>query len=142
MDNNINNCNHHHNIINDDDSNKGLREFTCKMEQFKNSIPNNKYIFEVSKMCGYSEFVLINKDESVLDFYKSVSHQFQCRDIKSLFITNGVNRIYLPITDIISIRQFITDTQKDASLRPYICPVYPLPTQVVYRIYLDDGHSH
>ena len=40
------------------------------------------YIFEVSKICGYSEFVLINKDESVLDFYKSVSHQFQCRDIK------------------------------------------------------------
>jgi predicted nucleic-acid-binding Zn-ribbon protein len=142
MDNNVNNCNHNHTIITDDDSNKGLYEFTCKMEQFKNSIPNNKYIFEVSKLCGYSEFVLINKDESVLDFYKSVSHQFQCRDIKSLFITNGVNRIYLPITDIISIRQFITDTQKDPSLRPYICPVYPLPTQVVYRIYLDDGHSH
>lgn len=124
------------------EANKIMEEFKNKMDQFTNSIPNNKYIFEVSKLCGYSEFVIINKDNSMLDLYKTISQQFACKDIKSLFLASEINRYSLPLTDIVSVRQFITDVQKDDNLRRFIKPMYQLPAPVVYRVYLDDGHVH
>ena len=124
------------------EANKIMEEFKNKMDQFTNSIPNNKYIFEVSKLCGYSEFVIINKDNSMLDLYKTISQQFACKDIKSLFLASDINRYSLPLTDIVSVRQFITDAQKDGNLRRFINPMYQLPAPVVYRVYLDDGHVH
>jgi hypothetical protein len=131
-----------HTLNTERDSNKVLEDFSCKMNEHMNSIPNNKYIFEVSKLCGYSEFIFINKDDSVLDLYKTISQQFQCLDIKSLFLANGVNRYSVPLTNIISLRKFITDAQKDGNLRQFIKPMYQLPAPVVYRVYLDDGHVH
>jgi|688.fasta_scaffold120525_3 hypothetical protein len=131
-----------HTINTEKDSNKSIEEFTYKMNEFMNSIPNNKYIFEITKLCGYSEFVLINKDESILELYKAISHQFECREIKSLFLACGNNRYSIPLTNIVSLRKFITDIQKDGVLRQFIIPVYQLPAPVVYRIYFDDGHTH
>ena len=131
-----------HTINTEKDSNKVVEDFTCKMNEFINSIPNNKYIFEITKLCGYSEFIFINKDESILDFYKAISHQFECREIKSLFLASGINRYSIPLTNIVSLRKFITDIQKDGYLRQFIIPVYQLPAPVVYRVYFDDGHTH
>jgi hypothetical protein len=78
----------------------------------------------------------------MLDLYKTISQQFACKDIKSLFLAYDINRYSLPLTDIVSIRQFIMDAQKDGNLRRFINPVYQLPAPVVYRVYLDDGHVH
>jgi hypothetical protein len=131
-----------HNVNTERDSNKSVNDYTKKMDQYTSSIPNNKYIFEITKLCGYSEFIFINKDESILDLYKAISHQFACQDIKSLFLASGVNRYSIPLTNILSLRKFITDAQKDGMLRQFIIPVYQLPAPVVYRIYFDDGHVH
>ena len=131
-----------HTLNTERDSNKVMDDFTRKMCEYTSSIPNNKYIFEITKLCGYSEFIFINKDESMLDLYKAISLQFQCLDIKSLFLANGVNRYSVPLTNIVSLRRFITDAQKDGNLRQFINPVYQLPAPVVYRVYLDDGHVH
>ena len=131
-----------HSINTEKDSNKSIEDYNGKINEFINSIPNNKYIFEITKLCGYSEFIFINKDESVLDLYKAISHQFQCRDIKTLFLASGINRYSIPLTNILSLRKFITDIQKDGYLRQFIIPVYQLPAPVVYRIYFDDGHVH
>jgi hypothetical protein len=131
-----------HNVNTEKDSNKSVEDYTSKMLQYTSSIPNNKYIFEITKLCGYSEFIFINKDESILDLYKAISHQFECRDIKSLFLASGINRYSIPLTNILSLRKFITDAQKDGMLRQFIIPVYQLPAPVVYRIYFDDGHTH
>ena len=140
--NNIKEVHDIHNVNTEKDSNKSVDDYTKKMDQYTSSIPNNKYIFEITKLCGYSEFIFINKDESVLDLYKAISHQFECRDIKSLFLASGINRYSIPLTNILSLRKFITDAQKDGMLRQFIIPVYQLPTPVVYRIYFDDGHTH
>jgi hypothetical protein len=137
-----NNSKNNHIINTNNDSKKDVDEFTSKMDTYVKSISNGKYIFEVTKLCGYSEFVIINKDESLLDLYKSISHEFQCKDIKSLFIASGVNRVFIPMTDLISIRSFILDAQKDWVSRQFVIPVYSIPSPVVYRIYLDDGHEH
>ena len=140
--NNIKEVHDIHNVNTEKDSNKSVDDYTSKMLQYTSSIPNNKYIFEITKLCGYSEFIFINKDESVLDLYKAISHQFECRDIKSLFLASGINRYTIPLTNILSLRKFITDAQKDGMLRQFIIPVYQLPAPVVYRIYFDDGHVH
>ena len=140
--NNIKEVHDIHSLNTEKYSNKSAEDYTGKMLEYTSSIPNNKYIFEITKLCGYSEFIFINKDESVLDLYKAISHQFECRDIKSLFLANGVNRYSIPLTNILSLRKFITDAQKDGNLRQFIIPVYQLPAPVVYRIYFDDGHVH
>jgi hypothetical protein len=121
---------------------KNSNEFNIKLNDYINTIPNSKYIFEVTKLCGYGEFVLVFKDDSVLDVYKTISKQFNAPDIKSLFLTDGVKRFKLPLTETFSIRNFITRCQNDETQSKYLTPIYPLPSPVVYRIYIDDGHCH
>jgi hypothetical protein len=117
-------------------------EYNAKFEQLCNGIPNNKYIFEITKLCGYGEFLTIYKKQTPLDLYKTVSIQFECKDIKELyFINNCTNeKIRLPITDEITIWQFMFNNNSGST--QIIKPVYPIPCKIVYRIYFDDGHTH
>ena len=41
-----------------------ISEFDKKINHFISSIPNSRYIFEVSKFCDYSEFLIIYKDDT------------------------------------------------------------------------------
>ena len=90
-------------------------EFNSKFEQLCNGIPNNQYIFEVTK---------------------------QCKDIKRLFFINNCTneKIYIPITAEITIRDFLFS--HNSGPVQIIKPVYPMPCKIVYRIYFDDGHTH
>ena len=117
-------------------------EYNAKFEQLCNGIPNNKYIFEITKLCGYGEFLTIYKKQTPLDLYKTVSIQFECKDIKELyFINNCTNeKIRLPITDEITIWQFMFNHNSGST--QIINPLYPIPCKIVYRIYFDDGHTH
>ena len=47
--------------------------YNNKMKHFISSISNSRFIIEVSKFCGYSEFLLVYKNQSLLDLYKMVS---------------------------------------------------------------------
>lgn len=128
-------------------------KYNTLMNDMIRCIPNNKYIFEVTKCCGYSTFVLVQKDASLIDLYKEIAIHFQCVEIKSLFLVKGepidmsVNmiinntsnsqrRLYIPLTVMQTVRQLLYANQ------PYFKPIYPIPNHVVYRIYLDDGHHH
>jgi hypothetical protein len=106
-----------------------------------NHIVTTDYIFEVTKICGYSEFFFIHKDHTLLELYNQISLQFSCKDIKSLFLAIGVRRYNIPITSMTSVRKFITDGLADPNMKNFLIPIYPLPAKVVYKIYLDDGHS-
>ena len=45
--------------------------YNTKLTTYFNSIINSKYLFEVTKCCGYSEFVSLYKDYTFLnDLYK------------------------------------------------------------------------
>lgn len=107
--------------------------YNTKLTYYISSIANSRFIIEVTKFCGYSEFVVIYKNQSLLDLYKIISLQFECNDIKGLYLTN--NTCYrVPMTENITIRNFIMKSNN------IIKPVYNLPLPVVYKFYLDDGH--
>ena len=116
--------------------------YTTKLDSYVRSISNSKYIFEVTKLCGHGEFILIGKDDTLLELYNIISKHFECKDIRSLFFSDGIKRYKIPISGINTIRKFVTNGQSDPNLKNYFKPLYPIPTPVVYRIYLDDGHCH
>ena len=117
-------------------------EYNAKFEDLCNKIPNNKYIFEVTKLCGYGEFLLVYKKQSLLDLYRTVSMQTECKDIKELFFVNSITneKIRVPITNEITIWEFIFS--KNNGPNQAIKPIYPIPCKIVYRLYFDDGHTH
>lgn len=98
--------------------------------------PNTKYTFEVTKCCNYSTFVLVNKRATLLELYKEVSIWFECKTIKELYIISvGTGeKQTIPMTDMIQLKDYIYSQNMK--------PIYPVPNNVVYRIYLDDGHTH
>lgn len=116
-------------------------DYNSKLNNYMNYIVTTDYIFEVTKICGYSEFFFIHKDHTLLELYNQISLQFSCKDIKSLFLAIGVRRYNIPITSMTSVRKFITDGLADPNMKNYLVPIYPLPAKVVYKIYLDDGHT-
>ena len=117
-------------------------EYNTKFTDFFNKISNNRYIFEITKLCGYGEFLTVYKKQTLLDLYKSVSMHFECKDIKELFFINSFNgeKIRIPITDEITIFQFIFNNNNGSA--QIIKPIYPVPCKIVYRLYFDDGHRH
>ena len=110
------------------------------LDMYVKEIPGKMFIIELTKWCNYSTFVLMYRDESLIDLYRRVSFHMGC-DIVSLYILTPDNsRITVPINSNKTIREFIY-TQTDLNNRN-MKPVYDLPLPVVYRIYLDDGHHH
>lgn len=102
-------------------------------------LSDTMYTFEVTKCCGYSTFVLVNKSGTLLDLYKEVSLWFQCKTVKELFVLSNVTneKITIPMTQMVSIKDYIYECQ-----RPFFTPIYQVPNNIVYKIYLDDGHKH
>ena len=106
------------------------KQYLEKYNSFIQYIPNNHYFFEVTKLCGYGEFFMINKRSNLLELHKNIGIQFQCENLKRLFIKdeNTLEEILIPNTDM---------TVFDFILSNYLKPIYELPTPVVYRIYID-----
>ena len=65
--------------------------YNKKINEFLNEIPGRIYVFEITKFCGYSTFIFMYKDETLLDLWSRVSHHFSCNDIKGLYIDNYLN---------------------------------------------------
>jgi hypothetical protein len=140
-------------------------DFHKKLNEYIIESPGRMYTFEITKFCGYSTFIFMYKDETMLDLYNRISHHFGCNDIKGLYITNHLNKnknnnpvdnnnakkcsccseksekyIQVPISSLKKVREFVFEnTAKEPR---NLEPVYPIPLPVVYKIYLDDGHCH
>ena len=137
--------------------------FHGKLNEYIIEAPGRMYIFEITKLCGYSTFVFMYKDETMLDLYNRVSHHFGCKDIKGLYIDNNIfktlndnkddnknsntncckktdNLIPVPVSSLTTVKEFVfNNTAKEPR---NLEPVYKIPFPVVYRVYLDDGHCH
>jgi len=114
-------------------------DYSSKFASMIMRIPNTMYIFEVTKKCGYSEFVLVYKDFSIAEFIKTVSIQFQDSTINSLCFKNPETneRRTISSTDSRTIREMITQFQNDETMN--LKPVYQkMEFFVVYRLYLLD----
>ena len=146
-------------------------DFHKKLNEYIIESPGRMYIFEVTKLCGYSTFVFMYKDETLLDLYNRISHHFGCQDIKGLYIdshlhkksrtsnntrtnndnsndNNNNSSCCINKDKLISVPFSSLTSVKDfifnntAKEPRNLAPIYPLPVPVVYRIYLDDGHCH
>jgi hypothetical protein len=119
-----------------------LSDYNEKFEQLCSRLHVNKYIFEITKLCGYSEFIIVHKKLTLVDLYKTVSMEFECKDIKELFFINNCTgeKIKVPITNQMTILEFIFNNNNGSNQN--ICPIFPVPCKIVYKLYFDDGHSH
>jgi hypothetical protein len=144
--------------------------FYKRLNEYNTEIPGRMYIFEITKFCGYSTFVYMYKDETMIDLYNRISHHFCCKNIKGLYINNNLYKnkindeqknnlnsnnqnqnhsccfnksdtfISIPISSVMTVKEFVFENT--AKEPRNLEPIYPLPLPVVYRIYLDDGHCH
>lgn len=124
--------------------------YDSKIKHYVDNISNSYYIFEITKFCGYSEFITLFKDNSILELYSCVSRQMWCNNIRGLFTLTTQNTsqesdetedmkltevfIKIPLSHNISIRDFI--------MKKKLRPIYSINKPCVYRIFLDDGHVH
>ena len=60
-------------------------EYNTKYDFFSKRIPDSMYIFEVTKLCGYGEFVIVYKNTSLSELFKTVSHCFGNPTVNNLF---------------------------------------------------------
>jgi hypothetical protein len=109
--------------------------FQNKMDYFITKIPNSMYIFEITKAsCGYSEFFIIYKDNTLSDLYKNISLQISSQNIKCIYMINNktMEKIYISSNKDKTIRSFIIE---------YNCftPIYEVPNPVVYKLYFESG---
>ena len=73
------------------DTSLEAQTFHKKLNEYLIESPGRMYIFEITKFCGYSTFIFMYKDETMLDLYNRISHHFSCNDIKGLYIDNHLN---------------------------------------------------
>lgn len=109
-----------------------------KQDEFIRNMSNIMFTFEVTKSCGYSTFICIYKNQTLIDLYSNIIHHFGITEIKQLyFISQENERINVPIS-----LQKVSDFIKTNILcNPVkLVPIYSLPRPVIYKLYLDDNH--
>lgn len=100
--------------------------------RFFQTFSEKNYFFEISKCCGYSELVNVAKEGTLQMLYDNVSSIFgkNCK----LYIIRESERLWIPSSNDI-IKEYLRET-------PQLKPEYPLPANIVYKIYIDDGSCH
>ena len=118
--------------------------FKNRMDEFIGKMPDNMYIFEITKLCGYGMFVVVYKNATISELFKNISNIFGNVTENQLFFRNEEtkDKYIIPKTDFFSVKDLIAKFRESPSLKNAIKPVYELPAPVVYRIYYDDGHVH
>jgi hypothetical protein len=119
-----------------------LNQFNDKMNDYLGTTRNLKHTFEVTKLCGYSVFITIYKSQSLFELYQAISHHFGNIPIVSIFYYTGEGeRCNVPLSNE-SVASFIRTNINTCPAK--MVPVYPISSgnMIVYRLYLDDGHSH
>lgn len=115
------------------------KNYETNYNQYIRNMFELKIMFEITKCCGYTAFVSIYKEETILDLYNTIIHHFGnniC--IKDLFFMTPQNeRIKIDLSNQ-PIAEFV---RKNITCVPVkLTPRYKLPHPVVYKLYLDDGH--
>jgi len=108
------------------------QKYTDLYNKFLGSLKERNYFFEVMKCCGYSEIVSCTKEDSLKRLYEIIQTIFRAQNIKLYVSYKGVN-VWIPNADV-KIHDYLHEMEQKAE--------YPLPCNVVYKIFLDDGHCH
>jgi len=108
------------------------QKYSDLYNKFLGSLKERNYFFEVMKCCGYSELVSCTKNDTLKRLYETIQTIFHAQNIKLYVAYKGVN-VWIPDADI-KISDYLLQMEQKAE--------YPLPCNVVYKIFLDDGHCH
>ena len=110
--------------------------YKSKMQDYVSRISDRNFIFEVTKCCGYSEILCVNKKETLSNFHRNINFQFG-KNHEMYVINNKTNeKVTLPDSSDILIQTFIIENKE------CFIPLYPLPNDVVYKIHFHDGCNH
>lgn len=125
------------NNISNETKNSMIYQYNLQMTLYNKTVNENQTFFEITKCCGYSEFLTSFKHSTLTEFYNNVSYQFQMDVNKiTLYALSNEEKLLIPNVVDVTIKQFILDN------RQFFKPVYPIPANIVYKIIYDDGHSH
>lgn len=103
--------------------------FDEKIDTFIRHISDFKFIIEITKLCGYSEFTIVFKDSTLIDLYASVAMQMRCRNF-DIYLPDSNEKV--PTSPLIKLRDFIRDKK--------LKPIYSINRPCVYKLILDDKH--
>lgn len=118
-------------------------EYRVKFDYMISRLQDTMYFFDVCKMCGYGEIVMISKEDTLADLYKMAARQYGMEEIENLVLRNeesGETR-RIPNTNV-TVRDYVKSCYQNSVLRYFLRPAYEAPANVVYRVYFDDGHKH
>jgi hypothetical protein len=114
-----------------------------KITEYLTTVRNLMFTFEITKCCGYSTLVTVYKDESLADLYKKVAFHFGSEVVELFFLSPISTHIRVPLSNI-PVFKFVNDNITRSPR--LLMPIYPLPSPVVYRLYINDGthccHGH
>lgn len=111
-----------------------------KFNEFITNIHNIMFTFEVTKCCGYSTFITVYKNQTLIDLYSNIIHHFGNIQIRQFYFISPLDeRINIPISTQ-TVSEFVRDniTCNPAKL----IPIYDLPKPVIYRLFFDDGQCN
>ena len=113
-------------------------KYTDKLNEYIRNMNYMAFTFEVTKCCGYSNFITVYKNETLCRLYSTIIEHFNLTSLKEVYFypANG-GRVKIPLSNK-SINAFVKENILCEPVK--LLPIYPLPNPVVYRIYIDDGH--
>jgi hypothetical protein len=116
-------------------------EYDTKYNNMISRFRYTKYIFDVHKICGYNEFIAIDKDDTLTQMYKIIARHFEMSEIENLYLRNEETKEFkrIPNTDM-TVRYFVSKYLGSDNLRNFVKPIYPEPAQIVYRVFFDDAN--
>ena len=109
--------------------------FQENKDRYFNCLSHNHFIIELTKCCNYTEWITILKNYTISDLYRTVKNVLCNQNIR-LFVRDQYNNVLHLFESDLTIKQLISSNST------FFIPVYPLPYQVIYKIYIDDGHNH
>ena len=113
-------------------------QYQEKFNEYTHNMFNIMFVFEVTKCCGYSTFITIYKNQSLIDLYSIIMTHFGNIEIKELyFVSTEQQRINIPLSRQ-SVSEFVSLYVLCNPIR--LAPIYPLPKPTIYRLFLNDGH--
>ena len=104
---------------------------------FITSIIEHQFIFEVTKCCGFVEWISVFKQQPLSSLYSNIG--FQHNNIISNLYTVCLNtnqKLIIPNADNITIKEYLLNNSD------FFKPIYPLPLRLVYKIYYTEDNCH
>ena len=116
-----------------------IEDFHEQSQKYISNCFNNRHILELTKMCGYFEWTTIYNTQQITlyDLYEIAETHFQQTNVV-LYAKEQTTSEWKKIPKDKTI--FFTYINYN---RSYFAPVYPVPANIVYKIYVNDqSHSN